>query len=158
MIQARLRKIEEEIKAQKAYFSPSLGALQFPETAPSASYSGSLNTTGQDLIVASFLATFTRKDSVQVPPLVDFAFDAHTTPTFAQDWASQGYTMSGHDLTANEDVFINGYVISTGTNSVTFQIDVKNGVTLYPTSSGSISLQVQAYSMVEGTLTLTRIK
>lgn len=155
-VEQELKRIETELHAQKAYFRPSLGSLAFPESAPRKSYSGSIDTQSQDLIIAQFIARFTRSGSQTKAPLVDFGFTASVSPNYAQFVQSQGGSISGSDLTAYEDTFINGYVSGVGENYVEFTIEVKNAVAPWGSSPKTINVEVAAYSMVEGTLTLQR--
>ena len=147
--------IKNELQALKTASPLSIGALRFPSTTPTQTYSGNLDTSLQQLVIGRFVATFTRSDSGTAAPYVDFGFSASISPTQAESMAQQGTTITGNDLTPYEDVFINGYVSATSTNSVSFTIDVKNAVQPYA-NPVTINLTVQAYSTVSGTLTLTR--
>lgn len=147
--------IKNELQALKTASPLSIGALRFPSQTPTQTYSGSIDTQQQQLVVGRFVATFTRTDGATFAPYVDFGFSASISPTQAESMAQQGMTVTGNDLTPYEDIFINGYVSSTSTNSVSFTIDVKNAVQPYA-NPVTINLTVQAYSTVSGTLTLTR--
>lgn len=155
-VQNLIQKIKNELQALKVASPLSIGALAFPSSTPSQTYAGTIDTSLQQLVIARFQATFTRSDSGTFPPYVDFGFSASVSPTQQQSLAEQGVTLSGNDLTAYEDAFINGYVSATTTNSVTFTIDVKNAVQPYGSPNKTLSLSVSAYSTVAGTLTLTR--
>lgn len=155
-VQERLRRIEDELHAQKAYFAPSLGELKYPETTPTASYTGSINTSSQDLVIARVKFIFTRSDGASTTPFVDFAFDAHVAPNHQQVIQSQGGTISGNDLTSYEDVYIGGFVSSTTDNSVTFTVEVKNAVAPWGSSPKTLTINVAAYSTVKGTLSVER--
>lgn len=155
-VQNLICQIKNELQALKISSPLSVGALAFPSSTPTQTYSGTIDTSLQQLIIASFEATFTRTDSGSFPPYVDFGFSASVSPTQQQSLAEQGITLSGDDITAYEDVFINGYVSSTTNNSVTFTIDVKNAVQPYGAANKTLDLTVQAYSTISGNLTLTR--
>lgn len=152
----RVTRLEQEIHALKGYSAPVLGQLRYPSSAPSASYSGTIDTSQQQLIIARFEATFTRDDGGTESPLTDFAFDAHISPTYQQYMASQGITVTGNDLTAYEDFFINGYITKVGSGSITFTIEVKNAVAPWGQAQKTINLNVQAISTIKGTLALVR--
>lgn len=152
----RLSQLEREIQALKSYSAPVLGQLRYPDTAPTASYHGQIDTSLQQLIIARLEATFTRGDGNTESPLVDFAFNMHVSPTFADYMASIGITVTGNDTTAYEDFYINGYITSVGPGSITFAIEVKNAIAPWGTATKNLDVDVQAISTVAGTLTLTR--
>lgn len=158
-VQARLKRIENELKALKAYSQPSLGQLRFPEDAPSVSYRGNLDTSisNQNLVIARLVATFTRTDNATITPLVEFAFSAGVSPTHAEVIQAEGGSISGNDLTAYEDVYINGYISATTDKAVEFTIDVKNAVAPWGSSPKTLSARVVAYSTVEGIITIKRV-
>lgn len=156
-IQNQIRKLEEEIKAQKASFAPSLGQLQYPDSTPTASYTGSVDTASQDLVIARLEATFERTDGKTSTPLVDFGFEAHVTPDRPTALRDLGITITGNDLTSYEEIYIGGYVTATTPTTVTFTINVLNAVQPVGPSPKTLTVSVAAYSTVKGTLTMERV-
>lgn len=152
----RLTTLEQEVRALKSYFAPVLGQLRYPNSAPTQSYHGTIDTSSQNLIIAKFEATFTRDDGLTESPLVDFSYSAHVSPTYADYLASIGVTMTGNDLTAYEDFYINGYTSSVGPGTITFVVEVQNAVAPWGNANKNFDLDVQAVSTVKGSLTLTR--
>ncbi len=155
-VQSRLTNMESELKALKQTMPISVGALRFPDTAPSASYTGTIDTTSQDYVIARLEATFTRSDGKQIAPMVDFAYDISISPTYTQYMAPQGVTITGNDPNVMAEFYIRGYENATGNDSVTFNVDVLNAIAPYAGASATITVTVQALSTLEGTLTLTR--
>lgn len=155
-VQNLIRSIENEVKALKASMPLNLGQLNFPAQTPSVSYSGSINTSSSDLVICRLQLTFTRSDGKSEPPFVNFAFNASVSPTMQEVMAGMGVSLSGNDLREYEDFFINGYVSATGTGSVTFNVDVKNAVAPWGSSPKTLTVNAQAISTLEGTLTLER--
>lgn len=155
--QTLITRIRDEINALKVATPLNVGQLRFPSSAPSVNYSGSINTSSSDLVIARLAATFTRTDGSSDPPYVDFAFSAYVSPNQQQAMASMGITFTGPDVNAYEDFYINGYVNNVGTGSVTFYVEVKNAVNPYGSSPKTLNAQIQAISTVEGNLTLTRL-
>lgn len=151
-----LKKLEDELRALKASTPLNIGQLAIPDSAPTVSYTGQIDTQSQELIICRIEATFTRTDGGTEPPLVDFGFDMSVTPTYADFLASQGISFSANDGTEYEDVFINGYVGDTGLGSVTFYIDVKNAVAPWGASPKTLTVNISAYSTLPGNLTLRR--
>lgn len=157
-VQNLIRRIGNELKALKMRSPMSIGALRFPETTPSQSYQGSINTSSQDLVVARLAASFTRADGETMSPMVDFAFNVSVSPTYTQYMATQGVTITGDDPNVMTEFYVQGYVHSATDGSVTYYIDVLNAIAPYAGSAATINVSVEALSTVEGTLTLERIK
>ncbi len=155
--QRLLKRIENELKALKASTPLNFGALRFPDEIPTASYSGTFDGTEAKYVVARVAATFTRTDSEASPPMVDFAFDFEISPDYVESAAQQGVTITGSDPSAIDEYGVIGYEAETGTNSVTFYIDVLGQILVYAVSTITLNVTVQANSTVEGTLTLERL-
>ena len=155
-VESRITSLENELKALKQTAPVSMGALRFPASAPTATYTGSIDTSSQNYVVARIEATFTRSDGLQVAPLVDFAFDISVSPTYQEYMASINVVISGDDPNVQEEFYVTSYEASTGNDSVTYNIDVLNAIAPYAGSAATITTTVQAISTVEGTLTLTR--
>lgn len=154
--ETELRILEDELRALKASTPLNLGQLSDPGNAPTASYTGNIDTASQNLVICRLELTFTRTDGATDPPLVDFAFNMSVSPTYAEFLASVGVSFSANDGTDYEDFYINGYVLSTGAGSVTYAIDVKNAVAPWGSSPKTLTVNASAYSTVPGTLTLRR--
>ena len=157
LVQTLIKRIDNELKALKTATPLNFGALNFPDQTPQETYTGSINTSSQDYVVARIAATFTRSDSEPTTPLVDFAFDMSVSPTYVEYMATQGVTITGNDPNAMHDFFIRGYEAETTNNSVTFYIDIINAIAPYAGATATLTVTVEAISPVEGTLTLTRI-
>lgn len=155
--QALIRKIKNELQALKASTPLNIGQLKFPEQTPNANYSGSIDTSSQDYVVARVVATFTRSDDRTTTPLVDFPFNYSISPTYQEYMASQGITITGNDPNVQSEFFIRGYENKTTNNSVEFNIDVLNAAAGFVGQTATLTLNVQAISTVEGTLTLRRV-
>lgn len=156
-VQGRINQIEAELKALKISTPINFGALRFPDQIPTATYNGTFSGTEAGYVVARVAATFTRTDGESAPPMVDFAFDFTIHPNYVESGAQQGVTITGSDPTAIDDYGIIGYEYSTGTNSVTFYIDVLAQILVYAVSTVTLGLTIQANSTVEGTLTTERL-
>lgn len=155
-VESRLVEIEEETKALKQSTPVNLGALKFPASTPTKTYTGSIDTTGQNYVVARISATFRRSDGQQIPPLVDFAFDIKVSPTYQQYMASVGVTITGNDPNVMTEFYTTAYEADASGDAVTYNIDVLNAIVPFAGNSASITATVQAISTVEGTLTLQR--
>lgn len=155
-VESRLVKIENELKALKQTTPVSVGALQFPESAPLQTYTGSIDTSSQNYVIARIEATFTRSDGLQITPMVDFAFDIGVSPTYQQYMQSINVTITGNDPNVMTEFYVVAYEASTGFDSVTYYIDVLNAIAPYAGATAILTTTVQAVSTVAGTLTLTR--
>lgn len=152
-LQQRLVRARNELQAQKSGSTLAYSTVLFPENVPEASWSGNIAVDPTKEIAAAFLATFTRSDSQEITPLVDFTFD-YDGPTMA-DWVrQQGGTASGRDLKAELDDWTNSYLYSTTDNSVTYRIEF---LSEWPDSNINLSIVVRAISPVSGTLKLERV-
>ena len=154
--EAYIMRLESELKALKQTTPISLGALKFPDSTPTSSYSGSVNTASQDYVIARIEAKFTRSDGEQIAPMVDFAFDVSVSPTYTQYMATQGITITGNDPNAMTEFYVRGYEQASGPDYVIFNIDVLNAIAPYAGATATIAVDVQALSPIVGTLTLTR--
>lgn len=155
-VQTLIRRIKDELQALKVATPLNLGQLKFPDQAPTASYSGSIDTSGQDYVIARIVATFTRSDGATTTPLVDFAFNYTISPTYQEFMASQGITITGNDPNVQSEFFIRGYENSTTDNSVTFNIDILNAAAGFVGQSATLGVTVEAISTVQGNLTIRR--
>ena len=154
--EAKLCALEDELKALKQRTPLSIGALQFPSSTPTASFSGMLDNSGMDLVVLRLACKFQRTDGLSGAPLVDFAFLASVTPNYVDYMAGNGVTVTGNDPNASQSYAIKGYEAETGADYVVYYIDVNNSI--WPgVTTGTFSADVEAISTVPGTLTITRL-
>lgn len=154
--EARLIAMENELRALKQTAPMAIGMLQYPDTNPTASYSGTVDTTGAGTVLARIEATFTRSDGLQITPMVDFAFDFSVSPTYTENRLTIGLQVTGDDPNCNVEGYIAQYEAKTTQDSVTFNVDVLDVIAPYTSGTATIDLQVQAISPVAGTLTLMR--
>ena len=133
-------KLKDELQALKVY--QDLSAGQLAGEAASAVWEGTIDSTnpiGLYSILAAFEATFIRTDGVNKPPLVDFAF------------------LISPQIPDKREYLV-GNVIATGSNSVTYRICIENLMWWpYETSTGTIKVNVSAYSTVPGNLSIERV-
>lgn len=154
--QKLIARIKNELSALKAASPLNVGALRFPDQTPTQSYSGTIDTTGQDYVVARLEATFRRSDGQAITPFVDFAFDYSVSPTYQEYMATQGITITGSDPNVAAEFYVLGYVADTSSDSVVYYVDVLNAVAGFAGSQIALNATIQAISTVEGTLTLRR--
>lgn len=136
-----LKKYQNEIRALKAVQPINGGSLT--QHALTATWEGDINKNqpiSQYSLLAAFKATFTRTDGVNIPPLVQFAFN--TSPSTSESIDECG-----------------GVVISFTDNSISYKI-LLNTV-WWPFSSsqtvGHAIITCKAYSPIAGTLTIERV-
>ena len=159
-VQNRVIKLRNELKAQKVATELAYSSVLFPENTPSATWSGTINLpTTPDNIIARLRVRFTRSDGVEGAPFVDFAQQVTFSPTYQAYSASLGWTVTGNDTGYVDDQEYTGYIAATGSNYVDYYIDFLRELTsnYYTLSSVQASATVEAISMVEGTLNITRI-
>lgn len=152
--------IENEQRAQKVGSPLNFGQLAKPNDAPTASYNGRINNGSSDP-VAIFIATFTRTDSIAAAPIVDFAWDFSLAKGYYQDQISAGYLSSviGRDKQAIDQIKIVDAPYEFGNGYVKWMIYVPLYYWFYASENGTVvNLNVQAVSMVPGTLKLERTK
>ncbi len=150
--------IENEQRAQKVATKLNFGQLVLPDTIPSQSYSGFVAETSND-IAARFIATFTRTDQVQSPPLVDFPWEYSQALGQYQDQINGGVisNATGRDKKATDEYNLSDGIYEIGSNYVSWFIEISSSSWFFWSTNGSnVSLNVQAISLVPGTLTLTR--
>jgi hypothetical protein len=161
-ITKRLVAIQNEQQAQKAAGVLNYGQLNLPSVTPQQIWSGNVANPSGDF-AASWIATFTRSDSTPLPPYVDFPWSYNLAKWYYQDQILAGSysSASGRDLHAIDDMRFTESVYEVGSNYVSWRIDIIGlGMTgwWYDSSDGTtVTLTVQAVSMVPGTLTLVRV-
>lgn len=136
-----LKKYQNEIRALKAVQPINGGSLT--QHALTATWTGDINKNqpiSQYSLLAAFKATFTRTDGVNIPPLVQFAFN--TSPS------------------TSESVGECGAVVTSFTdNSISYRIILYSYWWPFSSSQsvGRVTITCKAYSPVAGTLTLERV-
>lgn len=159
----QLVEIQNEQRAQKVAIKLNYGQLSQPGTAPTATYSGTVTNSVQPFGgSARWIATFTRTDDVELPPVVDFAWDKTLGLYTYTDLISAGFidSASGRDRQAIDELAWSDGLWEIGSNYVKWRIDIggNNGSWFYVSSDGTtVNLTVQAVSPVPGTLNLVRL-
>ena len=155
-VQSEIARLKNELHAQKSFAKLPSGALDLPESTPTASWSGSVNLNSGQNPLARWRATFTRTDGKTATPLVDFAFDYTYSPTRKDYLESRGNTITAKDFNARTDANIFSGISSASGTSVQFDIWLSSGFnTGY--SSATFKITVQALSPAVGTLTLSKV-
>lgn len=153
-VESRITAMENELKALKRTMPLSMGALRYPANTPTASYSGTIDTTNPGDVLARLTVTFTRTDGVAITPMVDFAVSSELHPTYTEFRINQGLEITGNDPNAgNSD---DCYVAATTPTSVIMYIDVSPYYATFTLGTATMDVQVQAISTVEGTLSIER--
>lgn len=166
--QIRLVKLRNEAKAQKQASKMRWGQLSTPETAPTTNWSGAINVAAplSRSTICKFDITFTRTDGRTEAPLVDFAYDFTTNPSWATMDRDKGATItigsekslietySEPEVTTESGA---GYVKAT----ISFPESLWTGLSteapiVFGVSSVNLTINAAAYSPVPGTLTITR--
>ena len=158
--QSRLVSIRNELKAQKSYSGIAYSRLLMPENTPSQTYSGSIGLSGSgNGPLARVRFRFTRTDGLTDPPLVNFAFTASISPTYAEFTRSAGFDFTGNDLDYINSRQISGYIGATGDSTVDFYVDYSRGLSSMFFSINSLGtfINCQAIANVKGTLIEERI-
>lgn len=155
----RLSAVENEQKAQKVATGLNYGQLANPGDAPTATYSGHVNNSNNNP-VAAWVATFTRTDGLTETPFVDFAWDFSLAKGYYQDQKDAGYitSFSGRDKLAIDQITVVDAPDDFGPGYVKWRIFIPPFYWFYLSGNGTdVSLNIQAISMVPGTLTLARV-
>lgn len=157
----RLLAIQNEQRAQKVATSLNYGQLQLPNETPQASWSGQVRNliNMAQGVNARWVATFTRTDGVDSPPLVSFPYEFNLARYFYDDLIASGEITgaSGRDRRANDEYNFFDSLLEVGSNYVKWKIEI-SGQWFYWASDGTtVNLYIQAVSMVPGTLTLERV-
>lgn len=157
----RLLAIEDELRAQKSAGPFNGGALNVPSMSPEQTWSGFVSNSNNQ-VTARWVATFTRSDGIDEPPMVDFAWDFSLGKTYYQDMVDDpaGYatSVSGRDKRAIDESKFIDYPQEVGPNFVKWSVDINPDQWWYYSASGTtVNLTVQAISTVIGTLALVRV-
>lgn len=137
-----IKKLQDEIKALKVVQPINGGALT--RHSVTTSWQGVIDKNApisQYSMLAAFVATYTRNDGVVKPPLVQFAYSLdpdHTTYDHSRSMSA---------------------IISATQDSVSYKIVLDYSWWPFDPgqSTGTLKLTVNAYSLVDGTLTVERV-
>ncbi len=160
-VQSRINKIRNEQRAQKVATQLNFGALAKPENTPEATYYGNVqNFANPDGFNARFIATFTRTDSVNQPPQVDFPYDYKLDKYLYDDLVDSGGVVSvgGRDKHAIDEYGFSDILYEVGQNYVKREIKILFPGIYWTGNGTGVRLVVQAISPVKGTLKLERVE
>ena len=155
-------KLRNEVRAMKIARELTYSQLLMPENTPQITGGGVITNESADRwdVLGRWRIRFERTDGIKETPFVDFAYDLHFSPTYAefQDriWGS---TTTGDDLDYPEGYVYTGYEAAAGDNYVDFYIDATTEIVMLfsPFESMSVNFTVQAISSVPGRLTVERL-
>lgn len=159
-VQQRIVELRNELKAQKVSSGLTYPSLLLPENTPSLTYSDTASLSGSGTTpVARVRFRFERNDGMIDAPLINFAFTASFTPTYAQFAINQGFTITGDDLGSYDFMVVSGYIGEVGDGYVDFYVDFGNELRddFFNLNSISFSTTCQAISNVYGTFTVERV-
>ena len=137
------------------------GQLVKPASAPVQTWTGNVQN-AVDInsgVNARWIATFTRTDGVSLTPYVMFPYDYSLARGMYDDYLAAGMIsgVSGRDKRAVDEYNFFDELYEVGTNYVKWKIEVDNQYFYYASDGTTVSLTVQAISMVPGTLTLQKV-
>lgn len=158
-VEKRIVKARNELKAQKTAMELAYSSILWPSNTPEAQWTGDVALEDHSGVVARFRARFRRSDGQTGAPYVDFAQHVNYYPTYVDYSQSIGRIVTGNDVGYVDDQNYTGYVAGAGTDYVDYYIDfVRELINNYYTlSSVNIGITVQAISMVQGNVTITRL-
>ena len=136
------QKLQDEIRSLKVTQPINGGALT--RHSVTASWQGTIDQNApvsQYSMLAAFVATYTRSDGVVKPPLVQFAYSL--SPDYSSVEHTQTYSA----------------IISASQDSVSYKIVLSYNWWPFGggQTTGTLKLTVNAYSLVEGDLTIERV-
>lgn len=157
--QKRLVKARNELRAMKTASELAYSSILWPENAATVNWGGAIALQIVGDVVARFRVRFTRTDGGAGAPMVDFAQNVTFSPTYMEYSTSLGWTVTGNDTGYVDDQNYTGYVAGAGDDYVDYYIDfVRDLVANYfSLASITVNINVEAISMVGGTLTITRL-
>lgn len=158
--QSRIVGMRNELQSQKAYSGMAYSQMLMPENTPSQTYSGSISLSGSgNGPLARVRFRFTRTDGLIDPPLINFAYTATISPTYAEFVRDNGFSFTGNDLSYIDATNISGYIGETGDGFVDFYVDYSRQFTSMFFSRNSLTTTVtcQAIASVKGTLIEERV-
>lgn len=137
-----VKNLQDEIKALKVVQPINGGALT--RHSITASWQGTIDKNApvsEFSMLAAFVATFERRDGIVKVPLVQFAYTLD--PDYYNDQHSRSYSA----------------IVSATGDSVSFKIVLSDSWWPFDasTTTGTLKMTVNAYSMVEGNLTIERV-
>lgn len=139
---AAIQKMKNEVQALKVVQPINGGALT--RHSATATWQGTIDKNApisEYSCLAAFVATFERRDGIVKVPLVQFAYELD--PDHYNDHHSRSYSA----------------IISASGDTVSYKIVLSD--TWWPfdagTTTGTLKITVNAYSMVEGNLTIERV-
>ena len=137
-----IQKLKNEVQALKVVQPINGGALTRHSTA--ATWQGTIDKNApisRYSCLAAFVATFERQDGIVKVPLVQFAYKL--TPDHANDHHSRSYSA----------------IISATGDSVSYKIVLSDNWWPFNEneSTGTLKITINAYSMVDGVLTIERV-
>lgn len=168
MLEAKVKKLKNELIAQKQFSPLSWGQLAKPEETPTVIITDTIDiTTPLSLMyVAKYVAKFTRTDGQAIAPLVDFAYDYTISPTGIKTEEDGGATVTATSIESLFEGTENHISAATAEDgSVEFTILFLTSEylgltqmfnTIFGTQNVDLTLTVQAISPVPGELTVER--
>lgn len=159
-MEQRLIRLRNELKAQKVASELAYSSILWPANTPQQSWTGTITfPQSPQNVIARLRVRFTRTDGVSGAPFVDFAQNVTYTPTYYDYSVSQGWTVTGNDINYVDDQAYTGYIAAAGSNYVDYYVDFLRDLesNYFTLNSVQVTLNVEAISMVEGSLTITRL-
>ncbi len=154
-------RLKNELRALKTSFKYSFSSVLMPENVPTTSWSGTINFSGGTAeALARFKVRFTRDDNIVKTPFVDFAQTVTFNPSYPQySEMYQRVRMTGDDINYTDNELFRGYVADVGSNYVDYYIDITTltSGTYIGLSSVDIAINVEAISLVRGSISIERI-
>lgn len=154
-------KIKNELRAMKTSFKYAISSVLMPDNVPTVSWSGNVSFNGgTSEALARFRVRFKRDGGRAEPPLVDFALKVGFTPSYVNySETNQRVRITGDDPDFTEASFYRGYVAEAGDDYIEYYIDIELATkNLYSGLSGiDVAINVEAISVVKGTLTIERV-
>lgn len=157
----RIVNLRNEVKALKVASELAYSQLLMPENTPSVSYSGTVTSASvpRYATLARCKVRFTRSDGSLDVPFVNFTLNFRFSPTYTQFMASWGIIVEGNDTEFSDEQVYDGYIAGSGPGYVDYYVDISTDIVLLfdPFTSIDFSFEVEAISMVSGTLTVERV-
>lgn len=154
-------KLRNELRAMKVSFKYAISSVLMPDNIPTVSWSGNVSFSGGTTeALARFRVRFKREGSREEPPLVDFTLRVGFTPSYVSySETSQRVRITGDDPDFTEASFYRGYVAEVGDGYVDYYVDIELATkNIYSGLSGvDVAINVEAVSVVKGTLTIERL-
>lgn len=167
----RLVAIRNELRAQKTAAGMASDSLTTPAEMPEVTWSGNVNVAVKNA-EQQFLATFTRTDGLDLPPLVDFTVNAEFSPSpedIVRAYGTQASVSGAGSLNAAWRTGASTQLISSsepGKTSAIIVIDrygffetmiVNTSNPQYKYPNPILKVTIQAISLVNGILTVEKL-